>query len=440
MDIPNIIAHGIGSRTALPLPLWQLAWAAIAALGVSFLGLSVLWKRPVLASAANGRSVGGGKLIPVFSAIARTASTVLFVVCIMSGLFGEDQALQNITPVTIYVMVWVAVPFLSAFVGNIWGIISPFETIGLLVRKVRPNDDAEAVSHHWFAVATIFAFLFLELAHPSGSSPRVLAYAMIIYTLITIVGLATFGASWLRNAEGFAVLFRLIGAMSPLFRTDSGSLGLRMPLSGLSQVDVRPATVVLILLALGGTSFDGFSESEDFIDLVGQQTGWSGVSPTVVGLLITVAIAYGLYWLGSKFTSNVTGLSVGEAMNVFAPSLVPIVWGYLLAHYALLLIDETQRFWYLLSNPLGTVDDAGNPAMNIFGAAGGTIDFGLVDLGVVAWIQTIGIVIGHMAGVMVAHDIGISRFGRLEAIRSQYAMLFVMMIYSVGGLALLFNG
>ncbi len=393
-----------------------------------------------MASAADGRSVGGATLARACTIVARSASFVLFLVCIASGLFGEDQALQNLTPVTIYVMVWVAVPFLSAFAGDLWKVVSPFETIGLVVEQLRDSKSSKTLEHHLFAVATIFGFLFLELAHPSGSSPRVLAYAMVVYTLIATGGILIWGNSWLRNGEGFGVLFRLIAAMSPVYRSPSGEIRLRVPLAGLSTIEVLPGTVALILLALAGTSFDGFSESEDFVDLVGQQSGWAGVSPTVIGLLAMFVIAAGLYWLGSKFTSNVTGMSATDAMRLFAPSLVPIVWGYLLAHYALLLIDETQRFWYLLSNPYGSIDDAGNPVVNIFGAAGGTIDFELVNLDVVAWIQTIAILVGHIAGVMVAHDIGIDRYDRVQAIRSQYAMLFVMMIYSVGGLALLFNG
>ena len=452
MSITDIIAHGIGSRTTLPLPFWQLAWASIAALGFSFLGLGVLWKKPLLSGASDSpsqdaatstdrtRRLGGGSvgLRSAVLMVARGLGLALFVLCIFAGLFGQDQALRNIAPVTIYVIFWVLIPFLSALLGDIWRAVSPFEAIASVVETIRPQTHRTAPDHHWFAALTIFMFLFLELAHPSGSSPRVLAWAMLTYTAITCVGLAVYGRSWLRTGEGFSVLFSLLAQISPIYVTESRRLGLRLPLAGLCRIDIKPGTVALILVALGGTSFDGLSESDDYIELVGNQTGWAGVSPTVLGLAATIAVAWGLYVAGSWFTANVTETNLSTAADTFAPALLPILWGYLLAHYALLLVDEVQRFIFLLSNPYGVVVD-GEPAQDFFGTAGGTINFELVNLDVIAWVQTSAIVIGHIAGVMVAHDIGLAKYDRLRAMRSQYVMLFVMMIYSVGGLALLFN-
>ena len=59
MNVAPILGHGVGSRGTLPLPLWQFAWAAIAALVLSFVALAVLWKRPVLAPRAEGGSIAG---------------------------------------------------------------------------------------------------------------------------------------------------------------------------------------------------------------------------------------------------------------------------------------------------------------------------------------------------------------------------------------------
>ena len=48
-------AHGIGGRTDLPLPAWQLAWAAGFAVASSFVALGAFWATPRLAAAAEGR-------------------------------------------------------------------------------------------------------------------------------------------------------------------------------------------------------------------------------------------------------------------------------------------------------------------------------------------------------------------------------------------------
>ena len=53
-------AHGIGGRTDLPLPAWQLAWAAAFAVASSFVVLGTFWEEPRLASAAEGRIVRRG--------------------------------------------------------------------------------------------------------------------------------------------------------------------------------------------------------------------------------------------------------------------------------------------------------------------------------------------------------------------------------------------
>ncbi|MFM9164063.1 MAG: fenitrothion hydrolase, partial [Solirubrobacterales bacterium] len=42
------LAHGVGQRADLPIPLWLFAWGAALVLIASFVALAVLWPRPVL--------------------------------------------------------------------------------------------------------------------------------------------------------------------------------------------------------------------------------------------------------------------------------------------------------------------------------------------------------------------------------------------------------
>ncbi len=66
--------------------------------------------------------------------------------------------------------------------------------------------------------------------------------------------------------------------------------------------------------------------------------------------------------------------------------------------------------------------------------------FTLFNPSAIAWVQAIGVVIGHIAGVVVAHDRAIGSFPKREAVRSQYVMFLVMVVYSVLGLWFLLNG
>lgn len=55
----------------------------------------------------------------------------------------------------------------------------------------------------------------------------------------------------------------------------------------------------------------------------------------------------------------------------------------------------------------------------------------------IAYVQASGIVAGHVAGVVVAQDRALAVFPHREATRSQYSLLAAMVLFTVGGLALL---
>ena len=435
----HVLAHGVGSRGTLPLPLWQFAWAATAALVLSFVALAVLWKTPRLGPVAQGRPVPGtGVPVRILSWAGRALGLLLFGLTLGAALFGADVPGEstNLAPVTIYVTVWVGVPFVAAFFGDVWRVVNPFRTIGLLF----PEGDGTAPKHHWWAAATLFGFLFVELVHPNGASPSVLGWAMIVYSAIMIGGMARHGRQWLDSADGFGVLFSMLGALGIFSVDDAGQLRVRVPLSGLATVDARRGSSALILVVLGGTSFDGFSESPIFWHIAGRASGWEAAPALFIGLVIVILIASILYWVGARTTANVTGTDHEEAAELFAPSLIPIVFGYAVAHYVQLFVDQIQSFWFRLSNPYGNKNPDGSNVRDFFGAADGQVDFFVVDADVVAWIQALAIVVGHVAGVLYAHDLAVSRFDHAKAARSQQTMLVVMVIYSVAGLWLLFSG
>ena len=95
-------------------------------------------------------------------------------------------------------------------------------------------------------------------------------------------------------------------------------------------------------------------------------------------------------------------------------------------------VDESQTFVFQLSDPFGK-------GWNLFGGSDGRINFNLFNPSAIAWVQAIGVVIGHIAGVVVAHDRAVGSFPKREAVRSQYVMFLVMVVYSVLGLWLLLN-
>lgn len=449
-----IFAHGVGSRGDLPLPLWMFTWAAAITLVVSFVALGVLWTRPQLARAAAGRPlpVGLGRSGPsaarpaarrwgvdglsALRTMARAAALVLFVVAVTAGLVGEDATDDNLLPVTLYVIVWVGGQLVSGLIGDVWRAISPITTLASLAAAGAERLGVEPAAPppglgRWPAAAGLFVFLFYELAHPWGASPRALAWMLVVHTVVSAVLAARWGVSWIADNEPFAALFSMLGAMGVLFRRGD-RLAIRPPMAGLARLAVLPGTVATLLIVLGGTTFDGFSESEAGRAVLGRPTGWSGAVTLGIGLIASIAAIAVLYGIGIWWTSRVTTMSARRAAAAFAPSLVPIVFGYAIAHYAQLLVDESQSFVFRLSDP-------GGQGWDLFGGADGRIDFDLISVDLVAWIQVLAILLGHVGAVVVAHDRAVELLAPGESLRSQFAMLLVMVAYSTLGLWLLLN-
>ncbi|MCP4222317.1 MAG: hypothetical protein GY773_03110 [Actinomycetia bacterium] len=437
-----LLGHGVGSRGDLPLPLWMFRWAAAIALIASFVALGALWTHPRLAKAAAGRPLVGSsdaQPLPVLRGlrfVGQALALVLFVIALWAGLFGENSAADNLLPVTLYVIVWVGALLIGGLIGDLWRAISPITTLArgvewLATRAGSTPAEAPAGLGHWPAASGMAVFLFYELAHPSGSDPRTLAWMLVVHTIVSLTLAWRWGAGWIADNEPLAVLLSILSRMGFLFATE-GEIRARPPMSGLATMPVLRGTAATLLVVLGGTTYDGFSESEAGRDLLGRPTGWGGAALESVGLLVSITVITLFFALGVIWTSKVTGFSLIKAADAFTPSLVPIVFGYAIAHYAQLLVDETQTFVFALSDP-------GGLGWDLFGGANGEINFNLISVDLIAWIQVLAILFGHIGAVVVAHDRSVELFKPGESLRSQFTMLLVMVAYSTLGLWLLLN-
>lgn len=425
---PAIIAHGVGARGDLPLPLPFFVWALGIALAVSFVALVVLWPEPKLRRLAAGRSLVG---VPrMMSAAVGGFGLALFLLSVTAGWIGENIVVRNILPVTLYVTVWVGAAFVAGLVGDAWAAVNPFRPIATIVDRRRGSRPVEQQGPEWGlwpATAGIIVFLFYELSHPTGSEPRTLAVLLTTHLVGVVAAAAVWGREWVLDNEPFTAVFRLIGAMGPVYG-DGGHLRLRPPLSGLTAMSVRPGTAALLLTVIGGTSFDGFSESSIGRELFADLGGWTFSLAEFAGLLVSILFVAALYGYGVWWTARVTDLDRAEAAVAFAPSLVPIAFGYTVAHYFQLFVDNIQVFVFRLADPFGLGWNLGGLADNVIWQ---------IDPDVTAWVQVAAMLVAHVSAVVVAHDIAVDRFPTRVATRSQLAMVFVMIAYSALGLWLL---
>lgn len=440
MSPAAVLAHGIGGRADLPLPPWLFGYGAGMALLISFVGLRILWPRPQLEGTAEGVSLPAIGTRPVLLAVevaARAVGVVAYVAVVAAALVGPLDSTANLAPVAVFVVFWVGLQAASALFGDIWRVLSPWDTVALMVapfrRGRRAGDDAHTHAHegtHWPAAAGIFAFIWFELCYHDPGSPRVLAVALLVYGAAMVLGATLFGRRWLRTGDGFAVWFSLLAAMAPFARDDEGRLRLRPPFAGLSHVVPRRGTAAVVLIVLSSTAYDGLSETPFGLDVLGYRTGWAATGVSTLGLGVVVAVVALSYIGAMRLAARLTDRPPMELVAPFLHSLVPIALAYGVAHYFSLFVFEGQTALALASDPLGRGAD-------LFGTSSWTINYLLVTGRTIAYVQVAAIVVGHVAAVVVAHDRSVQLFDRRNAGRSQEPLIGVMVTYTVVGLALL---
>jgi hypothetical protein len=233
------------------------------------------------------------------------------------------------------------------------------------------------------------------------------------------------------------VYFGLIARLSPLSWRDR-ELRVRMPLSGLGDLELWPGTAAVLFLLIGSTSFDGFSNGEVWYQLAPSlegDLGHLGVSAIgafeivgTIGLIFCVAFVAGLYNLGiygmRSALRDVTVENHKALSRTFLHTLVPIAFGYMLAHYFSLLVLDGQAIGYLVSDPLGHGSD-------LFGTANFLINYNLISFAAIWYVQIAAIIAGHVSGLILSHERGLVEFKSPEAaVRSQYWMLAIMVAFT----------
>jgi hypothetical protein len=447
---PPAAAHGIVSRTDLPIPAWLFGWAAAVVLIVSFAALAALWPNPRL----QGDEVPRRRLfrIPVaVDVLAGALGIAALGVTVYAGLVGVQDALGNLAPTVIYVVFWVGLVVASALFGNVWRALSPWRALARGVswvsNKLSSGEPPAPLEYpawlgRWPAALGILFFAWVELTYVNKDDPSTLAIMMLAYVVVMLVGMALYGIeTWSERADPFGVYFGLFSRLSWLERRD-GVLCARPPLAGAPKLDLVPGTVALLCVAIGSTTFDGAENGPLWTSvrphlisffqhlgagaLVAEQ--WGGT----LGLLVCVGIVAAFYRLGVGGMSEVgEGHTPRELAGRFAHTLIPIAFAYALAHYFSLLVFQGQAMAHLISDPLGHGSD-------LFGTSHSGIDFNLISASGIWYAQVAALVIGHVSGLVLAHDraVGMYRDVR-DAVRSQYWMLVVMVGFTSLGLWLL---
>jgi hypothetical protein len=449
-------AHALVGRKDLPVPAWLFAWGASLVLVISFALLSVAWTQARL-QREDWRPLPGwfstAVLNPVTQVLCGLIGVGLFALVLYAGFRGISDPTQNFAIVFVFYTFWLGLVLLSVLFGDVFRAFNPWRAIGRTIsggfRGVAGQPAPAPFSYpdwlgRWPAVLGVLLFVWIELIAGGGASPtpHKIAVATVIYTAVTFVCMALVGVEeWIGRGEAFNAYFGMFSRLAPL-EARNGRVGRRKFLTGAPQWAAVPGAAALVLTSIAVTSFDGAQEGVlsgaitwtfDRANDLGFNLPNSFRIANTVWLLIVLAAVGALYWLGVRGMHTVRGSPrVTELRRSFAHTLIPIALAYLVAHYfSAFLYQEQAQFTYILSDPLGHGSD-------LFGTAGGGINYGIVGSNTVWYVQVAALVIGHVLALTLAHDRALATYDNVRnATRSQYFMLAVMVGFTCFGLFLL---
>lgn len=421
-------AHAFGQLYTLPLPLWLYLYGAAAALMISFLMVGFFAKESTQISLPKFSF----RLHPWLIFFFKLLSLGLFILTILSGLFGSQSSIDNFAVNFFWIIFLLGLTYLSAFLGNIWQVINPWKIIMSWLGDFKPLLSYPKKLGYFPALVFYFILIWLELLSDGlGVRPKVLSQFLLLYSSFIFVGVFVFGSDiWFKFGEFFSVFFHLIGKLSPFSKSEN-------------LVKDPPdhfSLLMFILFMLSSTAFDGFRSTTTWLRFY-----YNNLSPLeqilgdntyqltqTISLLLSPIFFLSLYLVVILLMKMVTHtkLSIKDLSLRFAYSLIPIALAYNMAHYYTLLITQGQSIVYQISDPL-------NLGWNLFGTADYVPNPGILGANFIWHSQVVVIIIGHILAVFLAHLIALKIFSRKQVLISQIPMLFLMVLYTMTGLWIL---
>ena len=459
------LAHAIGGTYQLPLPLWMYLAGAAIAVGASFVVTALLQRR-----AAD--AVPPRRPVPRPLAVGTRWSLRVIGLVWWYGAIAVGMVVGDISPlpaVLLWIGIWVGLPIVAVLLGNPWPSLSPFRTTFAALEWLGRRAGLSALDlgiaypawlARWPAVGLLAGAIWLELIHPEGEVAATVAALMLRYTLLTLAGMVVFGqVAWLRNVELFEVLLGWFGRIGPLgrravSRTLCAGCGegcnpdrcVDCPECAVAADDaervpeLRPWTVgltevrragwsdaVFIVLALAGVSYDGMSETAFGATLLGfllpPIEGLFGLTGATFLLVDTLAFglvvagflaAFGVVVVATRRLSERDGAALHATAGAYAPTLLPIAAGYLVAHYLTLVIQGLVWLPSLVVDPLNSLQP----------------ELGWIPVAFVWYLSVVSIVAGHVVAIVLAHRIAL-RDSPSAPVRVGLPMVALMIGYTI---------
>jgi hypothetical protein len=441
-DHSRLLAHGVGGLQDLPVPAHYAFVGAAVALIVSFVVLGLFWREPRFRGDDSGRPLPGWLARFVESPVTRgivVAVALLFTGWVtMAALFGKPT-LVNPTFGVVYVWLWVGLVPMAILFGPIYRLCNPLRWVHraiCVLTRVDPSEGVVAYPHPlglWPAALGLLAFAWLELVNANLSTS--LTAVTIWFGLggvLLILGAMLVGDIWFARADPFEVYSTLVARLSPFGRRTDGVLVIRNPLENLDgQPPIRGLTAVISVL-FGSTAFDSFKDSTRWLRF-SQQYSEHSVLLNSTALVVFCVVVFVTFMLAARATGWIGQIDPRPLPNLFAHSLVPIVVGYIVAHY----------LSFFVSTGLATLVELGDPLSRGWSLTAWAEDINKYAIyahpTALAVTKVTAVIIGHVLAVVSAHDRSVRLLPKRHQLTGQLPMLVLMVAYTLTGLWLLFS-
>lgn len=447
-----VLAHGLGGSNDLPVPYTFALIGAAWALTFTFALVALAWKRPRFDPDKPGHPLPEVVTRFVDARATRCAVAVLALLfaawVLLAGLFGPQTQANGLLG-AFYVLLWVGLVALSLIFGPVWRVASPVRTVYVTLRRLLPERLGRARFSYpegWGyrpAALGLFAFVWMELASPDSASLFAVKIWLLVYSVVLLVGAWLCGQRWFARVDPFGVYSMAVSRLSPFWRNrETGKIVVGNPFDHLPSLPVRPGVVMVLAVLLGSTAFDSFSASptwRNFAD--GVARGAHGVPETLtssalrtVGLIVFISIVALTFSLAARATGGIDAEQRRALPGQMAHSLIPIVVGYIFAHYLTYLVERGQQAVIALADPMGR-------GWDLLGLSHQQVAYVLsMHPAVLSTVKVTCVVTGHIVAVIAAHDKALRLLPSAHQLTGQLTMMLVMVGYTFMGLYLLFGG
>ena len=407
----EFINHGVVNVGDLPIPFDMVLNASALVVVITFVYLKISWKESIVVPSKEIFEDRQNIIGKIFGAV------ILFFL-IAPGIIGNESSKTSVTPLILWVFLWIGVPTLGLLFGDVYAKFNPLNLIRISSNKPR----SVYVSCFLFLGLTWFELVWREPGNPLN----IASVFIILFVGVNLI--RYFYKKSIIEVDPLLLLHYLYSKLKlfnskPYFRSLINNIGNLAKLNGIEY---------FILLMIGTVTYDGLRETTFWYNQFGEQINNIWFS-TIMFLSMNLGTII-FYRFACYFAIKVGGseLKLNEVSKLFGHTMLPIAFAYHITHYLTLLLFETQTFIYRLNDPIGT-------GLNLFNVQEPEINYFIEPI--IIWgIQVAVTLLGHMLSVVLAHDLAVKLFGHQQSDKTQYIFLFITVALTLQALFVLSVG